>query len=88
MKYSLRTKLSLSYVFISLLLVFVISIFANVFLDKQFQNYIIRQQKLKSDELISLVSQQYLGDDIWDIVAIENIGISALENGMILTTSS
>lgn len=84
MKYSLRTKLSLSYISITMLLVFLISLFTNVFLEKHFQNYVKRQQEQKNNEIVVLIGQQYKGDNKWEKAVIEDIGINALENGMIL----
>lgn len=85
MKYSLRTKLSISYVFVAMLLVAMLSIVANFLLEKQFRKYIIMQQEQKNREIVSLISQQYKSKtSTWDIAVIENIGISALEQGLIV----
>lgn len=83
MKYSLRTKLTLSYIFIILLLVSLIFFFTNVVLEKYFQSYIIRQQEERNKEVVSLINQQYR-DDVWNRDVIEDIGIYALENGLIV----
>jgi len=82
-KYSLRTKLTLSYIFIILLLVSLIFFFTNVVLEKYFQSYIIRQQEERNKEVVSLINQQYR-DDVWNRDVIEDIGIYALENGLIV----
>jgi len=84
MKYSLRTKLSISYVAVILLLVSLIFIFTNVFLEKHFQSYVIRQQEERNSEVVALITQQYKGDKDWNKGVIEDIGINALENGMII----
>ncbi|RJR06287.1 HAMP domain-containing protein [Candidatus Parcubacteria bacterium] len=84
MKFSLRTKLSLSYVFVALVCVFLISVLTNVFLEKHFKEYVIQNQERKNKEVVSLISQQYKPDGKWDIEVIENIGINALEQGMII----
>lgn len=85
MKYSLRTKLSLSYVLVALLLVSVISFLSNFLLERQFKDYIIQQQDRRNKETVNLISQQYTGADTgWNAVGIENIGVSALSNGMIV----
>lgn len=84
MAYSLRTKLSLSYIIVSLLLVALISFFTNVFLERQFQDYVKRQLEQRNKELVGLVQEQYQGDGRWNRVVIENIGMNALENGIIL----
>ncbi len=84
MKYSLRTKLTVSYIFVILLLVSLIFLFTNVILERYFQNYIIRQQEERNKEVIALITQQYKGEDKWNREVIENIGINALENGLIV----
>lgn len=83
MKYSLRAKLTFSYIFIILLLVSLIFFFTNVVLEKYFQNYIITQQEERNKEVVALINQQYR-DGIWNRDVIEDIGIYALENGLIV----
>lgn len=84
MKYRLKTKLSLSYIFIALVCIFLISVFTNLFLEKNFKDYIIQNQKRKNNEIVSLIKEQYKQDGKWDTRVIENIGINALEQGMII----
>lgn len=83
-KYSLRTKLSLSYVSVVLISVFLISVLTNLLLDKHFKEYIIQNQERKNREIVSLVSQQFNIGNEWNMQAIENICISALKQGMII----
>ena len=84
MKYSLRTKLSLSYVSVALISVFLISVLTNLLLEKHFAEYVIQNQERKNREVVTLVSQQYKEGGKWDIDSIENICINALEEGMII----
>lgn len=84
MRYNLRSKLSLSYVLIILVSVGLISLLSNIFLEKQFQNYMITQQERKTNEMIDLISQQYGTDGSWKIQHLETIGMHALENGLII----
>ena len=87
MKYSLRTKLSMSYIFIALVSVLFLSILANVFLDKQFKAYVINKQEQKNKETVNLISQQYKGAGKWNGNTIESIGMNALEQGLIIKVS-
>lgn len=80
----MRTKLSLSYVSVALISVFLISVLANLLLDKHFKEYIIQKQERKNKEIVSLVSRQFKVGNEWNMQAIENICISALEQGMII----
>ncbi len=85
MKYKLRTRLSLSYIFVALFLVALISILTNVFLEKQFRDYIMKQQEVKNSDIGNLISQQYNDEEnTWRNTVVENIGINALEQGMIV----
>ncbi|AUS97388.1 two-component sensor histidine kinase [Clostridium thermosuccinogenes] len=84
MKYSLRTKLSLSYISVVLISVLMISVITNLLLDKHFKDYIIENQERKNKEIVSQINQQYKTGGEWDTEAIGNICINALEQGMII----
>jgi len=85
MKYSLRTKLSISYALVAVLLVGAISVFTNIFLHSQFQQYVISQQESKNAQMANLVSQQVdATTQAWNVKSLENIGMNALEQGLIL----
>ena len=85
MKYSLRAKLSISYALVAVILVAALSIFTNIFLQDQFQQYVIKQQDTKNAQFSSLIIQQYdVNKKSWDVNSIEHIGLNALEQGMIL----
>lgn len=83
-RYSLRTKLTLSYASVALISVFLVSVITNFLLDKHFREYIAKNQERKNEEIVSLVSQQFKVGEEWDTEAIENICINALEQGMII----
>jgi signal transduction histidine kinase len=84
-KYKLRTKLSISYILVALFLVALISLLTNVFLEKHFQNYIIKQQETKNIDIVNLINQQYNdADNSWRETVVQNIGINALEQGLIV----
>lgn len=84
MKYSLRTKLSLSYALVTLFIVVLISLFTNFLLEKQFKEYMIKQQNQKNNEIVNLITQQYKQDNKFNRNVIETIGLNALEQGMII----
>lgn len=83
-KYSLRTKLSLSYIVVALISVFILSILSNVFLERQFREYVKQNQEQKNKEVVSSISKQYKDNGSWNVNMIESIGVSALEYGMII----
>lgn len=85
MKAGLRTKLTFSYALVALMLIAVISICVNALFNIQFKNYVMNQQKQANQNIINLVEKQYdAKTQTWNISAVENIGMSALEQGMIV----
>jgi two-component system, OmpR family, sensor histidine kinase BaeS len=81
---SLRAKLSVSYILVALVCVLLISILANVFLDKQFRVYILKNLDNKNKQVVSLISRQYSPENEWNHADITEIGINALEQGLII----
>jgi signal transduction histidine kinase len=85
MKQSIKTRLSFAIAIIVLLTVVLVSILANLFINEQFNSYISRQQKQKTEEIVSTLSQQYnKNTDTWNIDFIHTIGMSALYEGYII----
>lgn len=84
MKYSLSQKIALSYALVILTCVTFISILSYVFVEKNFKNYIMDNQEHKNNDLVSTVSELYKGNNNWETNSIENLGIRALEDGMII----
>jgi two-component system sensor histidine kinase BaeS len=85
MKYSLRSRLSLSYAVVALLLVAAVSFATNFLLESEFKRYIIRQQEARNREIVNMIGRQYeKADGSWNVEVIENIGVSALEQGLIV----
>ncbi|APM38435.1 sensor histidine kinase [Clostridium kluyveri] len=84
MRDSLRSRLTLSYILISLVCILTISILTNVFLEKQFREYTIRNQERKNEEIADLIGKQYGDNGVWNYTAIENIGVNVIEQGMII----
>ena len=83
--YSLKLKLSLSYVLVALLLVASVGLFSNFFLRQQFEQYIIRQQDDRNRQAAAQVAAQYQPDSgQYDAHGLDEVGMQALEDGMIL----
>jgi len=85
MKNNLRRKLVSSYMLVALICVVLISILANFFLAKQFQNYVIQMHKQTSKGIISSINQEYNAKMGWKKDVVQNIGITALQDGFMLT---
>lgn len=79
----LRRKLIFSYAFVTVLSIILISIFANICLQKGFNKYIAEKIDEQKKFIVSSVENQYKNNQ-WDVNAIENIGINALQSGLIL----
>jgi two-component system, OmpR family, sensor histidine kinase BaeS len=84
LKQSLRTKLTISYVAIAVLCVVLISIFSNLYLEKQFRIYVKNNQERKNLEIVALITHQYEMQQGFNTEALQNIGDSALNNGLIV----
>lgn len=85
MKQSLKTQLSSTILAIVLLTIAIISILANIFINRQFTNYIVKQQNLKAQIITSTISQQYNSNTSnWDMDYIHAIGMHSLYEGYII----
>ncbi|MEX1377511.1 MAG: ATP-binding protein [Eubacteriales bacterium] len=87
MKHSLKTRLTFSYIAIILICVAIVSILTNVILERQFRDYVINQQEKSENEMAYLIENRYAAYSQWDEEYIEDIGINALEKGMIIKIS-
>lgn len=85
MKRSLKTQLSLTNAIMVLFTVLLISFLSNIFINLKFKDYISEQQKQKTKEIVSSLSQQYNTTlDIWNENFIHTIGMYALYDGYII----
>ncbi|HEX9059000.1 MAG TPA: ATP-binding protein, partial [Clostridia bacterium] len=80
---SLKSKLSIYFVMVAVLCVTLTSIMANIFMEKQFRQYTRINQEQKNKDFVDLISHQYL-ENKWDMNSIEEIGMNALKQGLIL----
>ena len=85
-KISLKYKLSLSYIFLALLLVAAVSLISNRFFRSRFDQYMMRQQEAKNREIVAQISQQMAQNPSEESrrKALETVGVSALERGVIV----
>lgn len=85
MKKSLRAKLSSTILIIVILTIAIISFLSNYFINRQFTDYIIRQQQLKTQIIQSSLSQQYTQfTNKWNLDYIQAIGMLSLYEGYII----
>lgn len=85
--FSLRSKLTLSYMLIVVFVVGLISLLANTSIRTQFQNYVIDRREKQTAEIIELIKLKYTEDKTWDISYLEIVGMNALQKGMIIEIS-
>ena len=84
LKYSLRSRLTLSYIFIVVIVVGLTSLVTNMGLKAQFEKYVIQRQEKQTREIIDLIKMKYEEEKSWNAGYLEIIGMNALQNGMIL----
>lgn len=67
----------------SSLSIIIVSIILNFFFDKFFREYFTRKLEERNFELVNNIKLQYVNER-WNLDAIQNIGVNALEEGLIL----
>ena len=82
---SLRTQLSLVIFLTLLITVGLIASLFNIFINREFTRYIIEQEKVKSENIVSDISMQYdLFRRAWNTEFLHIIGMYSMHNGYIL----
>lgn len=81
---SLRTRLSVSYILMALVCILLTSLLATFFLERQFREYIRKNLEQRNKQVVSLLSRQYNNADQWNRADITEIGMNALEQGLII----
>jgi two-component system, OmpR family, sensor histidine kinase BaeS len=84
MKVSLRIELIFSFTILGMILIGILYVFVNFFLESQFREYSVRKQELQNREIAGLVERQFDQSGKWHSDVIEEIGIRELEQGLIL----
>ena len=82
---SIKTKLSVSIISIVMFTIAIISFLSNYLINKQFTEYISRQQELKAEVITTTLSQQYTKmTKQWDLDYIHTVGMLSLYEGYII----
>ncbi len=85
MKISLRWKLTAAFLAVTAVVLALVGIFANVILEKQFKEYVIDKLEQNNQELISTLESRYQAwGNKWNPEGIENLGVSALGDGLMI----
>ena len=78
MTWSLRTRLTLSYVLVALLSVLMVSALANGVLESSFRRYVRESQVRQVQQVVTQIGTQRTPGGSWDDAGITAIGMSAL----------
>lgn len=82
---TLRAQLSFTILLVLLIMVAFISIFSNVLINREFENYIMRQESNRSESIISDLENQYNPlTKRWDNNFLHTVGMYSLYDGYIL----
>ena len=85
MKFSLKSKLSLTIALVVLLTVALISLLSNYFIQNQFKGYITAQQEKQTKQIVESISTQYNAEtNVWNVDFVHAIGMNALNDGYIV----
>ncbi len=85
MKHNLKTRLFSAFALVVLVTVGLISFLANVLIENRFTSYIARRQEQKTQEITTIISQQYVSrTGTWDVPAIHALGMSVLYDGYVI----
>lgn len=85
---TLRKRLVMSYIMVAMICVFLIGIFSNVFLEKQFKSYVLSAHENKVKGVVASITDQFSKDGDVNLAFIEAVGVEALENGLIISISN
>jgi signal transduction histidine kinase len=84
---SLRTRLTLSYMFVALLCILLVSALANGVLEGQFRRYVRETRESRNRQLAQLIGAQLHPGGAWDEAGLAAVGLNALEQGVIVRVS-
>ncbi|MBF4694978.1 sensor histidine kinase [Fusibacter ferrireducens] len=88
MKMRLKNKINLAFFLIVLLMMIFIGITSTYFFEKRFEDYTVEKIKHESYLLVNQITQIYHEEDrYWNLISIENIGVSAMERGFLIKVS-
>ena len=82
--WSLRYKITLSFFFITIITFLLMGILINSISEKQFKKYIIDDLDEKKELIVDALNNEYSLKGNWNANAIENIGVNALNEGLIV----
>src|SRR5450830_478920 len=87
-RFSLQFKLTAAFLAFTLLLFALIGLSVNFLLEKQFENYVIDKISQRNSDIVVSLENQYseMGGQ-WDAAGLENIGVNALGDSLMIRVS-
>jgi two-component system, OmpR family, sensor histidine kinase BaeS len=82
--WSLRARLTVSYVLVALLCVLVVSVLANLALEGAFRRFVRESQARQVRQVVQRIAGEWTPSGGWNQAALADIGMAALEQGMIV----
>ncbi|MEL7608242.1 MAG: ATP-binding protein [Bacillota bacterium] len=83
-KTSLRFKLSMAFMLVALVLFVLVSLFANLILERQFKAYTVSKLEKTIEDTVKQIASRFENAQSWNASAIEDIGVNALSEGFML----
>ena len=88
MKMRLKNKIILAFFLIVLMMMIFIGITSDYFIEKRFEAYTVEKIKHESNLLVNQITKIYQEEDrYWNLISIENVGVSAMERGFLIKVS-
>jgi heavy metal sensor kinase len=88
-KYNLKTQLSLNIALVALLTVALISVVSNVFINRQFEDYVVTRHRQRAESILADLNHQYdAAAEMWSMDFLHALGMQALYDGYIVKISS
>lgn len=81
---TLRTRLSLAFIAVSMISILLVSILVNFLLEKQFKEYIINKQEDRIKQIVKSLDNHFEEKSSLNEEIVENIGLYALDYGVII----
>ncbi len=80
----IRARLTISYILVALLSVLLIGALSNGLLESMFRRYVRQTALNRNQSLAALISDLRKTDGTWDVDGLSNVGMNALDQGVIL----
>ncbi|MDR3312885.1 MAG: HAMP domain-containing histidine kinase [Oscillospiraceae bacterium] len=82
----LKTRLTLTFVLIAVVLLGAVSVVTNLLFDRVFQNYVVQAREQKSAGILQQLEESYRpAQQGWNAETLESIGVAAMGSSLIVT---